>query len=86
MHGARTSPVEITQITPFGIWLMLNAEELYLSFEQFPWFASASVREICNVELPATDHLYWPQLDVDLTKEMVVNPNRFPLTSKAQPH
>jgi hypothetical protein len=34
------------------------------------------------VELPSEQHLYWPELDVDLEVESVLHPERFPLVSR----
>ena len=73
---------EVTNISPHGFWMLLNDAELFLSFEEFPWFRDASVREITSVELPQEGHLYWPMLDIDLSVESVYNPERFPLRAK----
>ncbi len=37
---------------------------------------------ILNVELTHPQHLYWPDLDVDLSVESIEHPERFPLISK----
>ena len=42
-HGATTSPVEVTNISPHGFWLLLGERELFISFDEFPWFRDASV-------------------------------------------
>jgi hypothetical protein len=31
-----------------------------------------------NVEEPTSGHSYWPDLDVDLTAEIIEHPDRFP--------
>jgi hypothetical protein len=80
-HGASTSVVEVTNISAHGFWLLLGAEELFLPFEQFPWFRDATVRQITRVELPSGDHLYWPELDIDLAVESIRHPEKFPLAS-----
>ena len=80
--GSNTSPVEVTNISRHGIWLMLEDEELFLPFSSFPWFHDATVSKILNVELPSSNHLYWPELDVDLAVESIRYPERFPLVSK----
>ncbi|WP_139556688.1 DUF2442 domain-containing protein [Methylotetracoccus oryzae] len=80
--GLDTSPVEVTNISRFGFWLMLEDEELFLPFSNFPWFEDATVRRILNVELQSSNHLYWPELDVDLAVESIRYPDRFPLVSK----
>jgi hypothetical protein len=37
-----------------------------------------------NVEHPEADHLYWPDLDIDLAVESIEHPERFPLVSKVE--
>ncbi len=81
MHGTTTSAPEVTHVSRHGLWLLLNDEELLLSFEHFPWFRQATIDQLSQVEWPAPDHLYWPQLDVDLSVESIRNPAAFPLLS-----
>jgi len=80
--GLSTFPVEVTNISQHGFWLLLKDEELFLPFSDFPWFQDAAVRKILNVELTSPNHLYWPELDVDLAVESIRHPERFPLVSK----
>lgn len=77
--GKDISPVEVTHISSHGIWLLTQTEELFLSYEDFPWFKSQSVNAILHVEQSSPDHFYWPEIDVDLTVEMIKHPERFPL-------
>jgi hypothetical protein len=84
-HGLDPSPVEVTHISRFGFWLLINDEELFLPFSEFPWFQDAAVGKIINVELPSSNHLYWPELDVDLAVESIQHPQRFPLVSQSGP-
>ena len=80
--GLSTSPVEVTNISQYGFWLLLEDEELFLPFSNFPWFRDAAVGKILNVELPSSNHLYWPELDVDLAVESIRYPEKFPLVSQ----
>lgn len=80
--GIDTSPLEVTNISPHGIWLLTTEEELFLSFEKFPWFKEARVSAILHVECPHPGHFYWPDMDVDLTLESIRHPERYPLVSK----
>ena len=82
--GARTSRVEVANISKQGFWLLLGDRELFLSFKDFPWFENAPVAKILRVEWPHTDHLYWPGLDIDLSVESIEHPDRFPLVSVAR--
>lgn len=78
-----TLVVEITNISGIGFWLLIGEAELFVSFEQFPWFKQATVGQILEVELPSEHHLYWPELDVDLAVDSIRHPDQFPLVSKA---
>ena len=80
--GLNTFPAEVTNISRHGFWLLLEKEELFLPFSDFPWFRDASVGKILNVELPSSNHLYWPELDVDLAVESIRHPDKFPLVSQ----
>jgi hypothetical protein len=84
-RGDATSRVEVSGISPHGIWLFLRDREAFLPFEEFPWFREASVSGVLHVERPTPDHLYWPDLDIDLSVESILNPNRFPLISRERP-
>jgi len=83
-RGKRTSVVEVTNVSRHGLWLLLGVRELFLPFDKFPWFREASIAKLIRVELPSPDHLYWPDLDVDLAVESIEHPERFPLVSKAR--
>lgn len=74
--------VEVANINRHGFWLLLGVEERFVDFDHFPWFRDASVVDICNVERPGPDHLYWPSLDIDLAIESIEHPSKFPLVSK----
>ncbi|ADE13343.1 conserved hypothetical protein [Nitrosococcus halophilus Nc 4] len=74
--------VEVTNISKHGIWLLAHDRELFMSYENFPWFKNVTVAKILNVEEPSPDHFYWPDLDVDLTAEIIEHPERFPLKAR----
>ncbi len=81
-HGNSTFAVEITHISSHGIWLLSHDKELFLPYDEFPWFKDQSVKSITNVEEPSPGHFYWPDIDIDLTLESIEHPERFPLKSK----
>lgn len=83
-RGRRTSEVEVTNISPHGLWLLLGDRELFLPFDKFPWFRDAPIAKVVRVQLPSSDHLYWPDLDVDLAVESIEHPERFPRVSKVR--
>ena len=76
-HGL--SKAEITNISPYGVWLIVNDKEYYLPYSEFPWFKDAKLSDIFNLELHNTTHLYWPALDIDLDIEILENFEKYPL-------
>ncbi len=56
---------------------------MFLSYQDFTWFQDVPIRQILNIQEPFPDHFYWPDLAVDLSKEIIKNPERFPLKAKA---
>ena len=82
MLGTDILEVEVSHISQHGIWLLLRDREMFLPYEDFPWFKDASVSAVLNVQLPQSHHLYWPDLDIDLAVESIANPERFPLISR----
>ncbi len=81
MPGIRTSQAEVTHVSQHGFRLLLADEELFLAFASFPWFRSATIDQLCRVEWPTKNHLFWPSLDIDLCVESIRNPSEFPLVA-----
>jgi hypothetical protein len=80
-HGKHTSEVEIGNISVHGVWLLSHGKELFMPYENFPWFKDQTVSSIINVEEQSPGHYYWPDLDVDLTDDIIEHPERFPRVS-----
>ena len=81
MHGSAPLEVEVTNVSPHCLWLLLGDEELAAPFADFPWFSKATIEQLVNVQRPTEDHLYWPLLDVDLSVQSLRDPASFPLVS-----
>ena len=82
MPGNVISAPEVTHVSPHGVWLLLGDEEMLLPFEKFPWFRKATIDQISRVEWPTPDHLYWPELDIDLAVASIRHPDDFPLVAR----
>jgi len=80
-RGDPTSEAEVTHISAHGLWLLSKGKEYFLSYDDFPWFKDQPVKSIINVEEPTPGHFYWPEMDVDLTENIIENPGRYPLTA-----
>ena len=85
LRGKSISDVEVTNVSRHGFWVLVAGRELFLPFAKFPWFRDAPIAQLLNAELPHPTHLYWPDLDVDLSIESIEFPERFPLMSRSRP-
>jgi len=83
-HGKHTLSVEVTNISMHGIWLLAHGKELFMSYDDFPWFKDQPVKTILHVEEQSHGHFYWPEIDVDLTEQIIEHPERFPLKAKSR--
>lgn len=79
--GSVTSGIELLEVVPTHIWFRIDGHEHALSFDEFPWFRGATVSQLTTIERLGSDHLRWPQLDVDLNIESIRHPKRYPLVS-----
>jgi hypothetical protein len=86
LPGKSISEVEVTNVSQHGFWLLINERELFLPFDNFPWFRDVPIGHLLRVEQPHNTHLYWPDLDVDLDVESIEFPERFPLISQVRPN
>jgi len=74
---------EVTNVSGHCVWMLIDDEELALPYSEFPWFKAATIQQILNVLRPTADHLYWPELDVDLSVESIRHLERFPLRAES---
>jgi Protein of unknown function (DUF2442) len=82
MPGTATSAAEVTNISKHGFWMLIDGQEHFLPFDEFPWFRKATVEAILRVERPTPEHLHWPGLDADLALDSIEHPERYPLKSR----
>ena len=84
MLGTPTSEIEVSLASNKGFWLLLDDEEIFVAFAEFPWFKQATLEAVTTIERPSKNHLYWPLLDVDLAIESIRHPGKYPLVSKVK--
>ncbi len=82
--GTGTSSVELLNVSPHGFWLMVGEREYFLDFTDFPWFRQATLEQLFRAELLHQDHLYWPELDVDLDLDRIEHPENYPLVARTE--
>ena len=71
--------VEVTNISTHGLWILVENKEYFLPYEQFPWFRDKTINDVIKVKNFGEGHLYWENLDIDLSLDMIEHPERFPL-------
>lgn len=79
--GENTSAAELANVSPHGLWLLLDGTERFLAFDDFPWFRDATIGQLSRIERPSPGHLRWPELDVDLSLASIERPQDYPLVS-----
>lgn len=77
--AGKVKKVEVSGVSPHGLWLLVHEKEYFLPFAEYPWFKKATIEQILNVRLHFGHHLEWPDIDVDLHLESLSDPGRFPL-------
>lgn len=78
--GKNTSALaEIQNISNKGIWILINDQEFFMPFKEFPWFLTATIEQIYNLEFFHGNHLHWPSLDVDIELESLKHLDAYPL-------
>jgi Protein of unknown function (DUF2442) len=80
--GTNILEAEVTNISRHGIWLFSGQNEYFLSHKDFPWFKDAPIGKILHVQEPTPGHFYWPDLDIDLSLEIIQNPEKYPLQAR----
>lgn len=76
-----TSP-KVIGITPDGIFLRAYGDEYFLKYDRYPWFKGRPVNQVLNVEDFGDGDLNWPDLDVDLSIDGIINPEKYPLIAR----
>lgn len=70
--------IKITSIEQDGFWMLIDDQEYFISFEQYPDFCSATLDQIFNFRY-AFEEIHWPDMDIDIELDALRHPERFPL-------
>lgn len=65
-----------------GLWLCMDGGKHFLPFTELPWFSTAPVSAVFNVEPLGREGVRWPDLDVDLSFDSISPPNNHHLVSR----
>jgi hypothetical protein len=80
-NGKSTLKPEVVNVSEHGFWLFWKGREYFMPFAKFPWFKDTTISQISDVEILHGEHLYWPELDVDLTFNIIRHPEKYKLIS-----
>lgn len=72
--GTSSSGPEVTNVSPFGHWILYRGKE---------YFLNARLRKVFSVVEDAVGHLRLPELDVDLSLDSIRTPGAFPMIYEA---
>ncbi|HEX7434254.1 MAG TPA: DUF2442 domain-containing protein [Anaerolineaceae bacterium] len=83
INGTSTSPVdtEVTSIQRTGFWVIVDDNEYFVAFDEYPDFKKATVAQIHSLRR-FKGGLHWDELDVDIEIEALKHPEQYPLTFK----
>lgn len=70
---------EVTNISPNGIWILTNGKEYFISYNDYPVFETASIKQIAAVTTDCSGNLHWEEIDVDIELESLEHPENYPL-------
>ena len=71
---------EVTNISPFRIWILTNDKKYFISYKGYPVFETASIKQTANVSTEFSGNLHWVELDADI--ESLENPESYHLIYK----
>ena len=77
--GISTLNCSITNIAPFGFWVLIEDKEYFISFSDYPGFKDKTINQILNVIYIPPKQLSWESLDIDIEIDALENPKQFPL-------
>ena len=77
--GTSTLANSVTNIAPFGLWLLCNEKEYFVSFADYPDFKKASIDNIFNVMQLSPTQFHWTDIDIDIELDALENPEKYSL-------
>lgn len=81
-RGENISAAEVSGISSLGFWLLAGDREYFVPFDDYPDFLRATVEQIYRLDTLSPTQIYWPDLDIDIDLNALVEPERFPLVFK----
>ncbi|OGO37294.1 MAG: hypothetical protein A2W35_02260 [Chloroflexi bacterium RBG_16_57_11] len=77
--SADNSYSEVTNISVSGFWFIVDNQEYFVPFADYPGFRDATVTQIYAVQRLSDRQLHWPELDIDIELDALDHPDQYPL-------
>jgi hypothetical protein len=77
--GIGTFQSEVSNISSFGFWLLVEDKEYFVPFSDYPQFRNATVEQILGMRQISPSQFHWQDLDIDIEIDALETPDRFPL-------
>ena len=79
LPGIAISDNKVTSIGATGFWLLVEDQEYFVPFADYPLFQTATIEQIFAVKRLGPGQFHWPTLDADIELDALENPDRFHL-------
>jgi hypothetical protein len=73
---------EVTNISSFGFWVMIENREYFIAFKDYPEFKKIPVQDVFDFKMLSPEQLCWEKYDIDIELSALENPSLFPLIYK----
>lgn len=79
----KTKTAQISHISPFGLWILIENTEYFIDFKDYPYFYKATLNQILDFSVDICGNFHWESLDIDIEKESLDSPEKYPLIYRA---
>lgn len=73
----KNNNTEVTNISPFGFWILSNNKEYFVNFNDYPIFAHCSIKEIADISADVQGNFHWTSIDADIEKDALEEPEKY---------
>jgi hypothetical protein len=77
-----SASVKVLAIVSNGVTIEVHGKVYFLPYISNPWFENARVADIFDIEPVGRTGIRWKTLDVDLSIESLIHPEKYPLIAK----
>ncbi len=77
--GINTLHSKVTNIDSAGFWLLVDDQEFFVPFADYPIFQTATIEQIFSMQRLGPRQFHWPALDADIELDALDHPEHYPL-------